>query len=226
MVSALIFAAVLVVVCSVISKNKAAKVYDAKSFYFVYAENCNTRAQATGCADKVSSMGGAGVIYNVGSRLFVITSVYFAEREAKQVSKQIEDSFPSAGVLKISSSKVAKKVAKTIGQLPACKSYYTELYGFCRNLHKWTAGLEKADIDASKLYKNIMQFRQNVSGLAENLKEQKYDFAKAMYSSCLVVNNQISNFFSSAFAGSDTAKYAHKLCVSAVIEFVDMCSLL
>lgn len=226
LVAALILAAVLVIICSVVAQNKAAKVYASKNFYFVYAENCNSRSKATECAERVANLGGAGVIYNVGSSLFVVTSVYFADSDAKAVCQQISKTFPTAGVLKVSSAKVAKKTVKIIGQIPACKSYYTGLHRFCYNLQSWTAQLEKGDIDASKLYKNIMLFKQNVAGLAENLNEQDYDFAKAMYSSSLVINNQISSFFSSAFAGSDTAKYAHKLCVSAVVEFIDMCSLL
>lgn len=221
-----VFVLLIVVVVSAVIKNSPTKNYKAKNFYFVYAGNFNNRSAATECADKVSGRGGAGVIYSVGNTMFVITSVYTSGAEADTVAEQIKTAFSTAGVLKISSKAVPKNLAKQMHQTIACREYYKLLSTFSGNILDWLEGYANGQLDASKLYKNIMQVKQNVSNLSDSLKEINSDAAKTMFASSLVASNQISTFFSSAFSGSDTVKYCYKLAVNIAIEFIDMCSLL
>ncbi len=222
----LVMLAVLVLIISVIVKNSPTKNYLSKSFYFVYAGNYTSRALASNCANDVSDLGGAGVIYNVGNSLFVVAGVYFTKPEAEKVATQISARFKGAGVLAASSASVSKSTAKALHQVESCRNYFAELYQFCQNLYTWTNSLEVGEIDASKLYKNVMTVKQNITSLAAHLSEQDAEFAEVMYSSSLVVCEHISSFFSSAFASSDISKHARKLCVNVVIEFMDMCGLL
>lgn len=225
LIAAAVFVLLVVVVISAVVKNSPIKNYKAKTFYFVYANSFNNHSAASDCADKVASRGGAGVIYSVGSTMFVVTSVYTSQAEADAVAEQIKSAFATAGVLKVSSKSLPKNLSKVVHQTPACRDYFKLIKNFSEDLLNWINLYSTSQIDVNKLYKNVMQVKQNVANLSDSLKDINTDCSKTMYASTLVLSSQISNFFSLAFAGNDTAKYCHKLSVNVAIEFIDMCSL-
>lgn len=226
-----LFAAVIVVViiCLIISLivTKSPKSeYAAKTFYFVHAGEYSSSSKATEVSSKVANLGGAGVIYTVGNTLFVVAGAYNSSEDANKVKEQIKPTFENAGVLKVESKKFSKSLSKTIHDVSACKNYYKSLYTFCEDLRAWGASYDLGELDISKIYKNVMHYKQNFASTSEGLKSLDKDYSKTMYASSLVVSEHIKSFFASAFVASNPSKYIKKLQICMIIEFIDMTNLI
>lgn len=213
---------VFVVVMIAVSNSKTQN-YGAKSFYLVYAGKYTITSQATETCTKVSDKGGAGVIYSVGNTKFVVVSIYFSQAEADKVKQQITPTFSESDVLKISAPKLSKSVCNSVEKQTYCKMYYQNLYSFCQDLYQLVIGIDTSTVSTNDVYKQIMKYKQLFVEVGEQLKTSSDAIGKAMYSSNLLVVEQINGFFNSAFVANNAAKHLKKLYANTVFEFVDMC---
>lgn len=216
--------AVVMLMVSLFINKSPTKFFNAKDFYFVYASKYTNRTKAQEMSVKVSDLGGAGTLYCVGNTIFVVISAYNTIADAQSVKEQVKTTFTDADIIKVSSKSFSKSASKSVHSLSPCKSYYTELYQFCMDLYTWGNSYDIGELDSSKLYKNIMRVKQNISNIMVGLKDLDNKFANCMYSSGLVMTEHIGSFFSSAFVSSNLTKYVKKLYINSIIEFLDMCS--
>lgn len=220
---------VVVLICLIVSLilSKSPKSeYAAKTFYFVHVGEYLSSSKATEVSAKVSELGGAGVIYTIGNTLFVVAGAYTSAEDANKVKIQIQPMFADAGVLKVETKAFSKNLSKTIHSVSPCKNYYQTLNQFCLDLHQWGTSYDLGKLDISKVYKNVMHYKQSFSSISEGLKSGDKNYYKTMYASSLVTLEHIKSFFSSAFTSSNPSKYIKKLQICMIIEFIDMTNLI
>lgn len=203
--------------------NIKTKKYSEKIFYLVYAGKFTLASKANEMCITVSDRGGAGVIYYKENLKYVVVSSYFVEADANKVKEQIMGSFPDAGLLKVSASKLTKKVCTAIEKENGCKRYYKQYYEFCNTLHDLTLSVDKAEISEHEVYKIVMDVKQNLSVISQMLKSSTESIGKNMYSSSLIALEQINSFFNSSFIANSVSKNLKKLYINSIIEFESMC---
>ena len=199
------------------------KEYSEKNFYFVYSGKYTQINFANEQCTKVTDMGGAGVLYYVGNTKFVIINAYFNESDANSVKSKVVEMFSDAGVIKVTANKLSKKSAQHILSVSACKLYYRKFHDFCNSLYSMIIDYDLEKNMTSAVYKNVMLYKQQFQEISAQLQLNADDVSKNMYSSALLVIEQINNFFSSSFVSNNIGKYLKKMYVNAIIEFVDLC---
>ena len=213
---------VFIIIC-VASTNAKTKPYGLKEFYIVYAGKFTVESKAAEVCTTVSDRGGAGVIYEKGNAKFVIVSIYFNLDDANKVKEQIKPVFSDCDILKITAPKLSKSSCNLIEKQQQCKMFYTNLYAFCKELYNLVLSVDKGEVTSSHVYKQVMQYKQKFVLISDKLKAQTDNVSKEMHSSLLIVEQQISSFFNSAFIANSVAKNLKKLYVNSIIEFASMC---
>ena len=219
----LVFVLIVVLIVSVFSNGVKYKKYDAKHFFFVYAGSYVLQSRAQEVAVKVNDLGGAGVIYSVGNSKLVVVNAYFSELEAQAVVSNISGTFANAKFLKVSAPKLSKTSINKIETVFELKQFYFQYYDFCKNVYNWSNQFDQGEIETNEIYKQIIKARQQFVDINDAIKNSTDKISQQSSDSCLLLIEHINSFLDNAFINNNITKYARKLYVNIVLEFVQMC---
>lgn len=218
-----VVAIILIFLCLAIGlKGNKTSIYYVKNFYIVYADVFTNDNLATQMCTNVADKGGAGVVYQVQNKKYVVVSIYFNIDDANSVKKQTLSIFDTADILKISSAKLSKSVSKKINNCLEAKLYYQELYDFCEQLYSLCINIDKGQIGASEVYKQVITYKQKFNEYYRNLQKKEDKIFKQINNSIMLELSLINKFLDDALIANAVVKNIKKLYVNSIFEFIDM----
>lgn len=139
----------------VVSK-KSNLIFDAKTFYIVYAEKNKNSSVLYENQSKIKNMGGAGIVVEKNNEYYLAVSIYLTKDDAKEIVNNLSLQFSNAGIVEFSSSAISNKVKTQIKKDAMCFELYKIIYNFFDEYQELMFLFAKGEIGEGKFMSSLV----------------------------------------------------------------------